>query len=386
MKKVNIFILAILLLTAGCGGNKQSGNDDLITVDVTKSYPQKELILQDFMDVEYIPLETINEFVCQGRILAIGKDIILVKNNVNDGDIFVFDRNGKGLRKINRTGRGGEEYLNISGIVLDEDNGEMFVNDGIAGITTVYDLFGKYKRSFRHKDESKCRIVYNFDRESLICRESFFEFERGKPPFVIISKQDGSIVKEIRIPFEQIKSTTLIQFDGNSVNVWSIGFSSIIPYHDSWIITEPSSDTIFRFLPDYNMIPFVVRIPSVQSMEPEVFLFPKILTDRYYFMESVKKENVFVTNRPFPKTNVMYERQENMIYEYTVYNDDYSNKKTVDMDQGAVNFEIAFWQKLEADELVEDYEKGVLKGKLKEIAAKLKEEDNPVIMLVKHKK
>jgi hypothetical protein len=39
-----------------------------------------------------------------------------------------------------------------------------------------------------------------------------------------------------------------------------------------------------------------------------------------------------------------------------------------------------------AYELVEAYEKGGLKGKLKEIAAELNEESNPVIMLAKYKK
>ena len=35
-----------------------------ITVDITANYPKKEMILQDFMDVEYIPLETTDEFIC----------------------------------------------------------------------------------------------------------------------------------------------------------------------------------------------------------------------------------------------------------------------------------------------------------------------------------
>jgi hypothetical protein len=51
-----------------------------------------------------------------------------------------------------------------------------------------------------------------------------------------------------------------------------------------------------------------------------------------------------------------------------------------------VNHEIGSWQALEAHELVESYERGELKGQLKEIAATLKEDDNPVIMPVKHKK
>ena len=32
--------------------------DGVIVVDVTAKYPKKNLVLQDFMDVEYIPLET----------------------------------------------------------------------------------------------------------------------------------------------------------------------------------------------------------------------------------------------------------------------------------------------------------------------------------------
>ena len=56
MKSVNSILIMLLLVVAGCGESKPP-TDDLITVDVTANYPKKELILQDFMDVEYIPLE-----------------------------------------------------------------------------------------------------------------------------------------------------------------------------------------------------------------------------------------------------------------------------------------------------------------------------------------
>jgi hypothetical protein len=122
-------------------------------------------------------------------------------------------------------------------------------------------------------------------------------------------------------------------------------------------------------------------------MEPEVFLFPCILTDRYLFMKTEKKEYDFSTRQGFPKKYLMYNIQDETIFEYTVFNDDYVNKTIVDMAQKTVNSEIAFVQKIEAYELVESYKKGELKdGKLREIAAKLDEEDNPVIMLVKYKK
>lgn len=94
-----ITIPAILLFAlAGCGKDKQS-TDELIIVDVTKNYPEKELILQDFMDVEYIPLETNDEFVTQGKVIAIGAEVILITNWANDGNLFVFDRKRRTARR-----------------------------------------------------------------------------------------------------------------------------------------------------------------------------------------------------------------------------------------------------------------------------------------------
>ena len=390
MKKVNIF-LTILFLTAGCGGNRQSGigSDGLITVDVTKNYPKKELILQDFMEVEYIALETGGEFYTQGSVRAIGKEIILIMNRIDDGDIFVFDRNGAGLRKINRMGRGGEEYLSVMGIVLDEDNEEMFVHDYNGQKIMVYDLFGNFKRRINNVEGIRYDEIYNFDEESLICSEIYLELDGAttdNPPFFIISKQDGSIVKDIQIPFEKKKSTIMMHIIDNSINMVTVSCIPIIPHNNSWILTEVSTDTIYRILEDYSMSPFISRTPSIQSMNPEVFLLPSILTDRYYFMHTVKNEFDFSTNRGLSRTHLVYDRQEKTIYEYTVHNDDYSDKRVVDMVRESINSEIAFWQRIEADDLVEDYENGVLTGRLKEIAADLEEESNPVIMLVKYKK
>ena len=385
MKRVYAILVTILLI-AGCVGNRQvNEGDGFITVDVTKRYPQKELILQDFMDVEYIPLETGGEFYCQGIVLDVGREYIVARNQVRDGDIFIFDRNGKGVRKINRMGQGGEEYNIISGITLDEKNSEIFVNDQLTDKILVYDLFGNFKRSFMHKENY--RKIYNYDNDKLICRDGGFNYENSTNniPFFIISKLDGSIIEEIQIPFTERISTWLIQQQQGRVSMLNINsfFYSIIPFHNNWIITEPSSDTVYRFLPDYSIIPFIVRTPSIQTMDPEVFLFPGILSERYHFMQIIKKEQEV----GFATIELMHDKSENTIFEYIVYNDDFANKKTqVNMMRETLNDEIAFWQKIEADELVESYGKGELNGKLKENAEGLEEEANPVIMLVKYKK
>lgn len=69
--------LFLMMGLFGCVEKEEKTN--VITVDVTTTYPKKELVLQDLMDVEYIPLETNDEFITQGSVMAIGEKYILVK-------------------------------------------------------------------------------------------------------------------------------------------------------------------------------------------------------------------------------------------------------------------------------------------------------------------
>ena len=46
--KVNLISVVLLFALAGCGKDKQS-TDELVTINVSKDYPEKELILQDIM-------------------------------------------------------------------------------------------------------------------------------------------------------------------------------------------------------------------------------------------------------------------------------------------------------------------------------------------------
>lgn len=164
MKSIDSILVIILLLTVvpEGRGQKQTGNDGVITVNVVKSYsPKKELILQDFMDVEYIALETNDDFINQGIVLDVGKEFILVKNRnrINDGTIFVYDRNGKAIRKINRKGQGGEEYISLYSVTLDEESGEMFVND-ILGKKLLYMIYmGTLKEVLNTKMASTSNFI-----------------------------------------------------------------------------------------------------------------------------------------------------------------------------------------------------------------------------------
>lgn len=385
MKKANTILIMFLLAMSACGeGDKQAA--ETTTVDVSTDYPEKELILQDIMDVEYIPLETTDEFITKGIVKAIGKNLLLVTNQSNDGDIFIFDRkSGKGLKKINRMGQGAEEYSYVSAIALDEEKQEMFVSDfGIRKIL-VYDLSGNFKRSFKNAGASYYNNLFNYDRDHLITYKSYSTPEENKQAcHILVSKQDGSVAHEIRIPYKEME-TPVIKKDEFVV---SPEFHLTYPTHTDWVLVNTSSDTLYRYSPDGNISPLIARTPSIHAMETQIFLFPTVITDRYYFMRTMKKEMNFKTFKGFPSTDLVYDNQDKTLSGYTLYNADYSNKQQVSLGlsfNGIVNHEIATCQSLEAASLIEDNEKGRLQGRLKEIASGLNEESNAVIMLIKYR-
>ncbi|WP_298550020.1 6-bladed beta-propeller [uncultured Parabacteroides sp.] len=385
MKNTNTILAILLLAISACGeGNKQA--TEIITVDVSTNYPEKEWVLQDIMDVEYVPLETTDEFITKGIVKAIGKDVLLVTNQSSDGDIFVFDRkNGKGLRKINRMGQGAEEYSYVSAIALDEEKQEMFVSDYGTRKIVVYDLSGNFKRSFKNADASYYNDLFNYDRNHLITYKSYSTPEENEQAcHILISKQDGSIAREIRIPYKEMETPVVTKDEFMVVPE----FHQTYPTHTDWMLVNTSSDTLYSYSPDGSISPLITRTPSIHAMETKIFLFPTVMTDRYYFMRAMKKEVSFKTFKGFPSTDLVYDKQDKTLSEYTLYNADYSNKQQVTLGlsfNGIVNHEIATCQSLEAAGLIEANEKGQLQGKLKEIASGLNEESNAVIMLVKYR-
>ena len=385
-------VLLVASLLFGCGDGKQKDSDGLIRVDVSKSYPKKELILQDLFDIEYVPLETTDEFLTSGVPVALTEDVLMVRDVTRflTGNLFLFDREGKPVKKINRKGEGGEEYLNTMSVVLDDQKNEIFVDNYLGRRVMIYDLDGNFKRSFEHIEGRSYERLGNLNQDYLICHDGSLETMEKRNFFMIVSKQDGK-VKEIQIPYDKTIFPMITQGDA----IYFIYNESQIPYKGDWFLMEPSSDTIYCYSKDHVLKPFIVRTPTIQLMEPQIFLYPGAQTDRFCFMQAVKKEFEFFEpgkRFEFYRTELVYDKLEDKIYEYTLRHSDFLDDRHFSMvyDNNAIIFlnsnQYAFLMRFEAPDLVEAYNDGKLRGPLKEIASSLDEEDNPVILIAKYKR
>ena len=388
-------VLLVASLLFGCGDGKQKESDGLIRVDVSKSYPKKELILQDLFDIEYVPLETTDEFITTGNVRAVGEKVIVTKNNGRlDGDIFLFDRTtGKGILHFDHLGQGGEDYTNILEILLDEKQGEIFVNNHYSRKVVVYDLEGNFKRSWKHNSDTFYDQIGCFDEDYLICHDSGWEKSANESPekrdyFMFISKQDGKTTS-IPLLYDRKISQLVWSSEGKAMNYPRN--KELFPYLGDWLLMETSSDTIFRIGKGLDLKPFIVRTPSVQEGR-EFLLYPGIYSNRYQFMQKVKMEYDFQTREGFPRTDIAYDKIENKVYEAVVYNGDFLEKMPMKLGVNIFilnifnNEGVSFTETLYAPDLVEALNDGKLRGPLKEIASDLDEEDNPVILIAKYKR
>jgi hypothetical protein len=376
-------ILAVVMLS--CGSKETDGG--LPVVDVTKSYPAKELILQDVADVEYIPLETREGFLVDYFDARYMDDEIMVMKN-QTGDIMIFDRQtGKGITSFNRTGRGPIEYSGIHSIAVDREGNEIFVTNSTSSGTDypiyVYDLTGKPLRMLRFKEATTFpRYFVNYDGDHLL----FYSEDILSPePYMLLPKRD-TLVTRLPVSFEERNTMMITQeIEGGSMSITS-GYP-ITKDVDGYMLSEPGTDTIF-LRTEQALTPIVTQTPAFNSMETPIGLFFIARNSDYIFLQTVERKMDMESWDGFQKKNLFYEKASDEIFEGTLVNGDYVDRKELWGQYEGPKQDIpanTFVYGLQPFELLDLHEAGKLQGKLAEIAPTLKEDDNPVMMIMKFK-
>ena len=101
-----LMIIAYILVSCSTKSTNNSTKNDeqnLIVIDVTKKHPEKIVYAQDIADIEYIPLETNDSTLIDRRKPDVVSEQYIVYHNQN-GQVLVFNRQGKRLYSFNRTG------------------------------------------------------------------------------------------------------------------------------------------------------------------------------------------------------------------------------------------------------------------------------------------
>jgi hypothetical protein len=388
MKKT-VFFLALLLLTqCKIGSNKQEAGD-IAEIDVSQKYPEREVFLQDIAKVEYIPLETNdNTLVSISQTVYVSDNYIIVIN-IREGDILVFDGKGKSKFSFNNKGQSGTEYINLSRIAFDEKAKEIFVSNSFAAEPKflVYSEDGKFKRSLPYPPNFTPTDIYSFNENTLLVYDTYGlnQDNYSAKPYLLIDKNDGNIVDtlDIHLPVRVSNRVPIqVEVDGQMLTTaLTLSISNSRSYGNNFLISDWSSDTIFRLTPQKELQPVLVRKPSVHNSDPKMIISNELITDKYFFFtkavfdfESAQK------SRTFPMMSLMYDFKTMQLNEYKLINKDY-DARNVGF-ESTITPENTGVYKLDVFRLFDADEAGQLKGELKELLKMLDGDDNPVLVKV----
>lgn len=375
------FILLLGLSLLSC---KKNTSTDLIVFDVNGDFPVKTLDIQDVAEIEYLTLALHDDYLF-AELVGMTDHFMICYGE--DRSIVFFDRTtGQPVSKVSRRGNGPGEYIGIMGPVYSEAKDELFFLDVPAGIK-VYGRDGTFKGQLPF-DPYLCPNwgvppIFDYDEDHLLL--SVLSFKKGgmkDTSFILVSKQDG-LVEGIRIPYEKKVDVFFTQgiVPATPPNVCWAARSG-----NDFLLTEYASDTVYRFTPERELIPVLVRTPPIQQMETKTLLHSWVETSRYLFFCTEKL--TFDWNDledGFPAKGYLMEKHSGAFFQTHIQMRDFKGKelilgptvigKTPSEQTGIIT--------LEASELQAANEENRLSGKLKEITDRLTENDEYVYMILK---
>ena len=388
MKKTTIYLMALCMIVfSACTNQQKENNGPLPVADFEKEYPEKDLLVSEHADVEYVRLETTDEVLLDGiaSLYLSVTDRFIVTNNMKEGRIFVFDRQGKHLHNFMRKGQSGEEFVFANRVRVDDKAEEIFVLD-TRNKVLVYTLDGKFKRVLDIPKGMKADDLWNYDDEWLLSYDSY-NLDRGdlpcaEQPFFLLSKKDGS-VKRIEVNAKD-RIGPRIYFERNGQKgVMSVSFNYIYKNGDEFVLGELGNDTVFM-LKQGKVSPLLVRTPGSKAKEVRSMMSaPLKLGDYIGVAEAPKKlelENTkFATKDVFLnlKTGegcILGLKDDVNFVEPTGIR--HSNER-VEAPKNHI-----LWMP-DTDRLFQWKEEGKLKGKLAEMLEGMSEDDNPILIIYK---
>ena len=384
--------LMLALLATGCGDANQK-TSAIPQIDMNADYPEKEICLQDIAEVSYIPLETTDEFLLNenARMMVVSSKGILC---VSDNKAYILHPDGKLRLTLDKRGEGPMEYRFLVCADVDWERKEIYVHDDSQKAVVVYSLDGAYKHKFMVDVNIRQHDFLNDNQGHLVFyREYQGKVREGKidpyRPVVRLSLEDGK-VDSLSLQNHYHTNMGIKARLGDRNVTLVVRTPALTQLNGNVYVSEVASDTIYRLVDDKHE-PVIVRTPSVQNEGEKYLLYLQGIMPHHYYLRlqaKVVDDTNTVGDMIYSNDNktkkLMYNKETEESYVSVFKNQDY---QALDCDHLTFNGCDAnsAYIKLEAFKLIEALEAGKLSGELKTIAEGLKEDDNPVLMVVKFK-
>ena len=395
---MNIYTLLLFFLFFlwGCNNQPQKLCDSTLPIlDYNQEYPEKKIDIHEIADIEYIPLETTEESVITTGWQNYISDEYIITKDIDR--VHVFNRNGKHVHSFDHTGSGPNEYYHISELCVDFNKKEIYISD--TKKIQVYSFTGEWIRTICSIPKGIIpEFTYNYNKQYLITHNVFhdyFNIEKlpvDKKPYYLIDKETGKFTPLPLAVEKRVSRVVKKEIKNISENVAQrivekILIEPILANGSEILIADFGLDTLFSYK-NGLLTPITVQYPSVHNSNPPIVIAPYFYTDQFFIFKPIemKYEPKYVLKPMDDAPLMMWNRKNNNLYRIKLF-DSKRPEKNINWSMKRVQFDNPNHVRLlyAADQLYEEYQEGKLKGELKEIASRLKEDDNWVMVICKIK-
>lgn len=254
---ISSFLIIPIILYIGCDSEKKKLKIDIedkfIQINIDNEDFLKPLNYSDvFSEVMVIPLETKKECLLGGDLfqIEIANDSIFILDPSISNTFFLFNKEGKFLKKIGSRGKGPGEYIAPQHFYVDQITEQIYLFDAMTNNIIVYNKNGKYIENLR----------FSTDLEK-IARITDFAIEKD---FIYIDATPWPNKVLPNYLLRLVDSKGLLQNEWLSTPEYNKGLQMNFSYGRLFFQTNndikfilPFCDTIFS-LKNKNIDPFIV--------------------------------------------------------------------------------------------------------------------------------
>ena len=401
LKKTQSLILILFIVLFGCRSDNQAAIDML---DANQDQNRIDLQITDIADISYIPLKYGAENIVVGTT-SVTRNIFVSHDKIFLGDVFYqspklisYDFNGEPIHVFGSYGRGPGEYVNISGFIVDMPTDEVIIYDALQSKFVVFGTTGIFKRekfleggvktnySAIENINERYMLAYKEDSK-VIGNEDIFSangqlfMSKNNPVtwgklFTLYDKQTLSEVDFLDFEYER----------PSRFQIYTI-LNNLTTTRDGVYVTSARTDTIYFMNRELELMPRFVDVTRYRDVNHEARLFPSAESEKYIFFSTALENNFDNQNlRRF----FAYDKKSKKLLRI---NTGMPEQGVVNTWESLINNEVVFGNPtltrnhnyaatlLPPLFLLEHFDS--LPAELKDMTTQIREDDNPVLMLMK---
>lgn len=233
--KHTFIAIGLACLTGACTSSKQEETQGLKTTHIAIDNIRTDVKLSEFAEAKLLPLPTSDEVLIGniGRIRTSEKSIFLCDGNA----LFRFSRSGEFLGKIEKKGKGPDEYTAISDFVIADDENVWVLPNGKSSLM-LYSWDNRLVKELKTESTYSSRIYRMGDK--LLLHNGNHITDNNKHTLQVVDMNTGETLQRF-LPIDEYKAKYLYVVETNNFHP---GENDTVCYYNT-----AHNDTTYRVTP-----------------------------------------------------------------------------------------------------------------------------------------